>query len=190
MKIVGTGTIDSDGNVGEIGGVTYKLKGTVMAMDDTTRRLLTVFWENNKQLIQLALAALSDDPDLDKDTQEKVRKVNKDIASINRDNSKYSINDFGSYARGTLVVELAKIFLSNAGANIQDFGSFNSKSNIIIDATVYNKKKEDDKRRWKKIENTAYYARVDWPIDNFKEFLKGINKIPGLGNVKVTRIES
>lgn len=29
MKIVGTGTIDSDGNVGKIGGVTYKLKGAV-----------------------------------------------------------------------------------------------------------------------------------------------------------------
>ena len=28
-KIVGTGTIDSNGNVGEIGGVKYKLKGAV-----------------------------------------------------------------------------------------------------------------------------------------------------------------
>ena len=29
LKIVGTGTIDIEGNVGEIGGVKYKLKGVV-----------------------------------------------------------------------------------------------------------------------------------------------------------------
>ena len=33
-KIVGTGTIDSDGNVGEIGGVKYKLKGAVKSKAD------------------------------------------------------------------------------------------------------------------------------------------------------------
>lgn len=33
-KIVGTGTIDKDGNVGEIGGVEYKLKGAVEAKAD------------------------------------------------------------------------------------------------------------------------------------------------------------
>ena len=33
-KIVGTGTIDEDGNVGEIGGVTYKLKGAVKKKAD------------------------------------------------------------------------------------------------------------------------------------------------------------
>ena len=33
-KIVGTGTIDSDGNVGEIGGITYKLKGAVKSKAD------------------------------------------------------------------------------------------------------------------------------------------------------------
>lgn len=33
-KIVGTGTIDSDGNVGEIGGVEYKLKGAVSKKAD------------------------------------------------------------------------------------------------------------------------------------------------------------
>lgn len=34
QKIVGTGTIDEDGNVGEIGGVKYKLKGAVKAKAD------------------------------------------------------------------------------------------------------------------------------------------------------------
>lgn len=34
LKIVGTGTIDSDGNVGEIGGVKYKLMGAVKAKAD------------------------------------------------------------------------------------------------------------------------------------------------------------
>lgn len=34
MKIVGTGTIDEDGNVGEIGGVTYKLGAAVKAKAD------------------------------------------------------------------------------------------------------------------------------------------------------------
>ncbi len=34
MKIVGTGTIDEDGNVGEIGGVTYKLAAAVKAKAD------------------------------------------------------------------------------------------------------------------------------------------------------------
>ncbi len=33
-KIVGTGTIDMDGNVGEIGGVTYKLQGAVSEKAD------------------------------------------------------------------------------------------------------------------------------------------------------------
>ena len=34
LKIVGTGTIDSDGNIGEIGGVKYKLKGAVNSEAD------------------------------------------------------------------------------------------------------------------------------------------------------------
>ncbi len=34
LKIVGTGTIDFDGNVGEIDGVEYKLKGAVKAKAD------------------------------------------------------------------------------------------------------------------------------------------------------------
>lgn len=34
LKIVGTGTIDSEGNVGEIGGITYKLKGAVKSKAD------------------------------------------------------------------------------------------------------------------------------------------------------------
>lgn len=34
LKIVGTGTIDSNGNVGEIGGITYKLKGAVKSKAD------------------------------------------------------------------------------------------------------------------------------------------------------------
>lgn len=34
LKIVGTGTIDDNGNVGEIGGVTYKLKGAVKSKAD------------------------------------------------------------------------------------------------------------------------------------------------------------
>lgn len=34
LKIVGTGTIEEDGSVGEIGGVTYKLKGAVRAKAD------------------------------------------------------------------------------------------------------------------------------------------------------------
>ena len=33
-KIAGTGTIDKNGNVGEIGGVKYKLKGAVNAKSD------------------------------------------------------------------------------------------------------------------------------------------------------------
>ena len=33
-KIAGTGTIDADGNVGEIGGVKYKLKGAVKSKAD------------------------------------------------------------------------------------------------------------------------------------------------------------
>lgn len=34
LKIAGTGTIDSEGNVGEIGGIKYKLKGAVQAKAD------------------------------------------------------------------------------------------------------------------------------------------------------------
>ena len=48
-KIVGTGTIDADGNVGEIGGVKYKLKGAVKAKAD----IFICPYENYDEVMEL-----------------------------------------------------------------------------------------------------------------------------------------
>ncbi len=50
LKIAGTGTIDSDGNVGSIGGVKYKLKG---AVDDKADIFLVPNGENYQECISL-----------------------------------------------------------------------------------------------------------------------------------------
>lgn len=50
LKIVGTGTIDEDGNVGEIGGVKYKLMGAVKAKADV---FLAPAGDNYKECIKL-----------------------------------------------------------------------------------------------------------------------------------------
>ena len=47
-KIVGTGTIDTDGNVGEIGGVKYKLLGAVKSKAD----IFLVPYENYDEAIR------------------------------------------------------------------------------------------------------------------------------------------
>lgn len=50
LKIVGTGTIDEEGNVGEIGGVSFKLKGAVKENADV---FLVPAGKNYKEAIQL-----------------------------------------------------------------------------------------------------------------------------------------
>ena len=50
LKIVGTGTIDADGNVGEIGGIKYKLMGAVKAKADV---FLSPSGTNYKECIEL-----------------------------------------------------------------------------------------------------------------------------------------
>lgn len=75
---------------------------TIMAIPEAERRLLTQFWEKNKELLNAALEAISDDPDspMSNSEQNQVKKV---LGLVKRSQTRYRFDGKSGLARGKLV---------------------------------------------------------------------------------------
>ncbi len=83
---------------------------TIMAISENERNLLKAFWEKHQKLIMAVHTAMASDPNNDDDEQ----KVHKNFLSQynNKDYSKYSVNEKGSYGKGPLVKQVVECYLA------------------------------------------------------------------------------
>ena len=160
--------------------------GTIMAMEDAVRSLLLEFWKNHQELIKKAMSALIQDQNADSDTKASVTQAINMMKNV--DNTRYSVNNEGEYARGACVKKVAEIFLGNDGKKDEFVldNKYNEKINIILTKQEYQKRKDSyrgdkktkEKKRWQILEvgKESYYVRVDWQKANFANFFEAVNE--------------
>ena len=93
----------------------YTQNKSIMAIDDSLRKLLVDFWNNNHTLIELSIEALasSDDPDMDDEQRKAINNVNKSIKTMNnqKDDTKYSFNGNNGLGKKKLVDKVLEYFI-------------------------------------------------------------------------------
>ena len=67
-----------------IKGLSMNQNNHIMAVDPKMRELLVDFWDNNHELIEAAILALSEDPDLDPEARNAVKSVNTSLSKLKK----------------------------------------------------------------------------------------------------------
>lgn len=184
----------------------FTQNNSIMAMEPDLRNLLITFWNNNHELIEKSIEALSQDPNLEYDQIQSIQNASKSIKDFTkkRDTTKYSINNSGKYGKNIIVYEMVMKYLEsiNYGISLSELqnvfsytwrGVKDSLSNkVIIGHEQYNSEVSDkSKWRWTKIEkpiNDEVYVYVNnqWGgVDEMKKIIEKINNIQGLEEIKI-----
>ena len=124
-------------------------KRTIMAMGEKETKLLNDFWEGNHTLIELALAAMSQNTNLDPEVREKAKDLAEGVASLQsaRDNTKFVIIESNgkrdnNLGKGYSKIEIAKKFTEALYKTHKNKMRNEDEANeLIIDTIKTNKKK-------------------------------------------------
>lgn len=156
---------------------------TVMAIPQDLREMLLEFWDRHKDLFTLSLQALEITTD-DADVKHAAEEVRKQAATMNRNLTKYSINNgTEAYAKRKLIPQLVELYgnwwLKKSNNNttgllveLQTFTK-NWRTNTSTVETQVNK----DEELWTgiTIEGQKFYVYNNcWNYDNVKKVLKDI----------------
>ena len=87
--------------------------GSYMAIGEEERKLLSQFWENNKNLLLAVLDAVFEDPDTSEEDRKKYRETRETLSS--RDMTKYKIEgiDGPALGKGKMVLAVVKKYCSD-----------------------------------------------------------------------------
>ena len=150
-------------------------KRTIMAMGEKETKLLNDFWEGNHTLIELALAAMSQNTNLDPEVREKAKDAAEGIASLQsaRDNTKFVIIESNgkrdnNLGKGYNKIEIAKKFTEALYKTHKNKMRNEDEANkLIIDTIKTNKKKifnakHNKKYKMHKIGEDLYLCTNIW----------------------------
>lgn len=185
--------------------INYSQNSSIMAMTEELRKLLEEFWNNNQELIELSIDALSQDPLAGDEEKTEMKEVAARIKQLNgkgpgKDNTHYSINGDGNYGKGPLIYEIVKRYVEKKGEiNIQDLQekfsySWRGKTPvlgnmIVIDENQYDEQVKGNASRdwrWKELrmETIACYVNNQWgnreAMKNIISRIKNIQELEDL----------
>lgn len=187
----------------------FSQNNIIMALEPRLRDLLTDFWDNNHQLIELSIDALTQDPDLEGDEKEAIEKVNKSIKELakKRDTTRYSIDGQGKFGKCAMIYEIVRKYLQikNYDVTLLDLqkvfphtwrGKTSSLSNMVVIGKDQFEKdvNERSKWRWKQMDKPLnsgefVYVTNQWGNANhMRKVIEKINGIPDLANVRIAEI--
>ena len=187
----------------------FSQNNIIMALEPRLRDLLTDFWDNNHQLIELSIDALTQDPDLEGDEKEVIEKVNKSIKELakKRDTTRYSIDGQGRFGKCAMIYEIVRKYLQikNYDVTLLDLqkvfphtwrGKTSSLSNMVVIGKDQFEKdvNERSKWRWKQMDKPLnsgefVYVTNQWGNANhMRKVIEKINGIPDLANVRIAEI--
>lgn len=150
----------------------------IMATNEEQKKLLRNFWDKNKNLLNAALSALADDPDILENEKNAFSKAYKTIS--NRDNTQYLFNG-KTFGKGPLVLAVIKDYvrknpdISYAGVDKAFDKAWNKKTCIIHTKDI------KDKTRYFpetiSIEGEDVSVSNQWKIDNISPFIAAAEKL-------------
>ena len=191
--------------------INYSQNSSIMAMTEDLRKLLEEFWNNNQELIELSIDALSQDPLAGDEEKAEREELAARIKQLNgkgqgKDNTHYSINGEGNYGKGPLIYEIVKRYADKKGKiDIQDLQekfsySWRGKNPVLGNMIVIDEKQYDEQVkgnssrdwRWKELKmgTTACYINNQWGNkEAMKNIIRRINTIQELKDLIIKEID-
>ena len=103
-----------------IKGLSMNQNNHIMAIEPRMRELLIDFWDNNHELIETSILALSEDPDLDDEARDAVKSVNTSLKKLKnkRDTTHYKFNGREHTGKSKLVYAFLEYCITKEGLTI------------------------------------------------------------------------
>ena len=103
-----------------IKGLSMNQNNHIMAVDPKMRELLVDFWDNNHELIELSIKALSEDPDLDPEARNAVKSVNTSLSKLKKkqDKTHYKFGETVYAGKSKLVYAILEHCITKEGLTI------------------------------------------------------------------------
>ena len=149
----------------------YSKKYSIMALEDNVRNLLIEFWNNNHQLIELSIEALSQDPNLDSDEQNAVSIVSDSIEKMRRarDTTHYKFGERQCNGKQELVIAVLSWCLYDKSIDIEKTNNLWQKNLDQLKECKRVKDYYSDQYRWT-------YEKHNYGLDDLKKTIDGLNK--------------
>ncbi len=166
-----------------------KRKGfAFMAISKKTRKLVSEFWETNKEFLLFALSALSDDADINPSEQEDLDRVVDFIR--HRSRNRYSINGSGSYNMRDLAYKVIEEYVRKFKRK-SDIGKvFSSELHPGLGPLVKDKKPGNGSiHKFKELpyNGTVLYVSNQWTEESIKVFIEGVEKLDDF-DIKIEKV--